>query len=191
MNSDEIKKEAQKRLDNMTPEQKKAALGMSDEEQQRLDNARNYWKMSKAEQSKFEDSLLKKLNNSHVGGWQQGGFERDLQDDFGISRDDIKKMAKNPYKAKMLKDMLWIVLLNVGSAALAVTGLGVAIPALEMPAGIFALDFARNVKNYFKYKKIQKKYVSGELTQEEIKTEMYQQLLAEQKAMKEEQGRRM
>ena len=192
MNSDEIKKEAQKRLDSMTPEEKRAALGLTDEEQELLGNAKNYWKMSKQEKSKFQSALIKKSDNMSVGSGLQGSFETDLEDEFGITREDIKNMAKNPYKARMLKDMLMVLILNVGSAALAVTGLAAAIPALEIPAGLFAISFAKNIMNYFKYKKVQKKYISGELTQEEIRAEVYNRLVEEQQKEKEEEkGRKL
>ena len=106
----------------MSEEQKRAALGITDEEQKLLDQAGNYWEMSKKEQNKFQTAFLKKLDGSHVGGLIQAGFERDLLDDYSISRDDIKNGVKNPFKKEMLKAILIILTLNVAAVVFAVFG---------------------------------------------------------------------
>ena len=114
------------------------------------------------------------------GGPLKAGMVRDLQDEFIITKDDLRKGGqKNPYKAKMLRDVIIGLVSNVAAAALAVGGVAPAAIAVEAAAGVCALDFARNLKNYFDFKKVQKKYMSGDMDEEEIKGAIMREITAE------------
>ncbi len=181
MNSEEIKEEARKRIERMSLEEKKAAIGRTPENEDFINYVQKmgYENLPRDQRLKFAHMTLDQAEKAWVGGVNQAAEELSLKEEFGITRDEIKNMKKNPYKAGILRDVIISLVLHVGAAASIAAGMGYVAPVFELPAGLVALDFASRLIKYFKYKKIQKNYASGKLTEEEINAEIHHQLLEE------------
>ena len=182
MNDQQIQEEAKRRLASMTEQEKEAIWGFSeaDNEFLRYVEQKGRKNLNPQEVKKFRQLLADHAAKAVPGGMIQSSLVDNLQEQFSISKDDLRKGGvKNPYKAKMFRDIIVAVVLNIAAAALAVGGLAPGAIAVEASTGVIAMDFARHVKAYFNFKKIQKKYMSGEMDEEEIKAVMLQELLGE------------
>lgn len=183
MNDEEIKAEASRRLANMSDKEKLDMWDLSDENKQFVDYVSKHGQdgLSENDRRKFRRIKLSQISQTAPGGLSQSAIESRIKEQFNISRYEIKNMKKNPYKAKIFKSLLMTILMNVGAAGLAFGGLAAPALALETTAGVFAMSFARQVKNYFDFKKLKKKYVTGEIDEDYIKAEMFKQMLEEDK----------
>lgn len=178
MNDSEIKAEAKKRIDKMTEKEKKDIWGFSEEDNKIADYAMKVGvsNLNPSDTKKFRTMLENSVSKRLPGGAFQSGMINGLEEHFGIKIDDINKGTKNPYKAKLLKDIVLALIVNVAAAGLAIGGLGPAALAVEAATGVFAVDFASQIKKYFDFKKLKKKAMNGELTEEMIQAEVFEQL---------------
>ena len=162
MYSDEIKNEAARRISNMSSEEKKAKIDAihAEEELIKLVDESGLENLPKDQRDKFR-SILKDRNDKALAfGSKTPAIENEVLKRFNISRDDIKDMAKNPYKAAVLKDALISLLLNVGTIVLGVNNLGMFVPATATATSIVATSMAKNLIRYSKYRKSKFKYIS-------------------------------
>ncbi len=183
MNSDQIKEEARRRVAQMTEQEKEDIWGFSPEENEflRYVDKVGSKNLNPEQKSKFRQMLVHFSTKSMPGGPFRSAMTTHVQEHFSISKDDLRKGGvKNPYKAHIYKDIAVGLVLAAGGAVLAVSGVGApAALAVEASAGVCAMDFARQIKNYFDFKKLQKAYSSGAMDEEEIRSEMLNEIFEE------------
>jgi len=101
-------------------------------------------------------------------------FDKNLDEEFNLaainmSKEEVKNMPTNPFKAKLGKDLLKFLCLNAGVAALYLTSAslknnsmdGIINAALAFSAFLttcFSFDTVKDILNYFKFKKMKKQY---------------------------------
>lgn len=182
MNDEQVKAEAKKRLAGMTEQEKRAMFGLKPEEEEFLSYVEKVGQKSlnPEENRKFGALLIKQSARSQAGGMNKAGMVYRLNEEFKISKADLRKGGqKNPYKAKMIKDVVVALVMNVAAGALALGGLAPGAIAVEASTALVAADFASQLKNYFDFKKLQRQYQQGEMDEEEIKEAMMGEILEE------------
>ena len=182
MDKDLIKQEAKRRIDSMSEQEKKDIWEFSDEDNEFLDYVSSVGrsKLNEKQKRKFGDLYMKHTFKCVPGGGIQGSFVSFLEEEFDITRDDLRNgVKKNPFKAGMLRYVLLALIVTVSAAVLAFVGLAPAAIAVETTTGVLAMGFANQVRYYFEFRKIRKKFMSGQMDEEEIKAEVYEQLLRE------------
>ena len=182
MNDDQIKEEAKRRLATMSEQEKRAMFKLKPEDEEFLTYVEKVGQKSlNPEQNrKFIELLIEQSAKRYSGGIIKAGMMRQLKEEFSISKDDLRKGGvKNPYKAKMMKDVVVALVMNVAAAALAVGGLAPGAIAVEASTAVVAADFASHLKKYFDFKKLQNQYSKGEMDEEEIKTAMMEEIFQE------------
>ena len=104
-------------------------------------------------------------------------FERDVKLDIklaslNLTESEVAQAEKNPYKAKILKSLLVMLLVEGGIVGLSLVGGLAALPGLGIASqavvGILALGMSDNIISYFKFRKA-KKMIDAENNIEESK----------------------
>ena len=168
----------------MSEQEKRNIWGFSEEENVFLDYVSEVGisKLNPKQKSKFQQLSIRHACKCLPGGVIQSSIVSSLEENFNITRDDLKNgVKKNPFKAVILRYVLLALIINVTAAVLAFVGLAPAAIAVETTTGVLAMGFANQVRYYFEFRKIRKKYMSGQIDEEEIKAEVYDQLLQERK----------
>jgi hypothetical protein len=182
MNDEEIKSEAKRRLETMTEQEKRAMFQLKPEDEEFLSYVEKVGQKSlNPEQSKkFVQLLVTQSARAASGGLQKAGMVHQLNEEFSISKDDLRKGGvKNPYKAKMVKDVAVALAANVAAGALALGGILPGAVAVEATTAVVAADFAAQIKNYHDFKKLQAQYSRGEMDEAEIKSAMMDEVFQE------------
>ena len=182
MTSEQIKEEAKKRVAQMSEQEKIDMWGFSDEENELLTYAEKVGEknLNPKQLSKFRQLVAQHGFRMIPGGYKGGGIEHVLEEEFNISKDDLRKGGvKNPFKAAMLRDIIIAILVNVASAGFALGGLSPVAIGLESTCTFLAADFVGQLSRYSRFKKVQKKYQSGEMDEEELRTEIMKELFEE------------
>lgn len=190
MTSSEIQEEAKRRLEQMSDTEKEAVWGFSDE-----DNAflRHVAEIGQSKLSEEESRRFMKLFVAHAakclpGGMIENGIVKDVNERYQISQDDLIKGAKNPYGREI--KLLCVIGLAVAviGAVIAVVGsrhnmewMKIAGISMEAGIGVLALRFSGVVMAFFRYRKVQKKYMSGSMDEELLRAEICSQLFEERK----------
>jgi hypothetical protein len=187
----EIKEEAKRRFDSMTAEEKLSVWGpkLTEKEIALLHQTEEvgYKQLPYEDQRKFRRMMLSAGFDSMPGGIFLGGMLSHVEKQFHITREDIAKGAKNPYKKVLLR----FVFLGLGMAFLGgvLAYLGnrydwqwlVVIGVLfEGATGILAMRFADVVQSVSRFKKLQKMCMSGEMDEEMIRAEVANLALKEE-----------
>ena len=182
MNNEQIKEEARKRLAGMSEQEKRDMFRLNPEEEELLSYAEKVGQKSlnPEQHRKFGELIIKQVARSRPGGVIKSGMVRQLNEEFSISKDDLRKGGvKNPYKAKMMKDVVVALVMNVAAGALALGGIAPGAIAVEASSALVAADFAAQLKNYFDFKKLQRQYSQGQMDEEEIRSAMMDEILEE------------
>ena len=187
LNNEEIREQARIAIEKMSKEEKEAIIKPNKKfkelEKQILENG--YRSLTKEQKKKFRELDYAMADKAYAGGYNVQSEEDELADDISMTRDEIKNMKKNPYKAKMFRDILFTALANlsiVGGAYVSKTAgvdLSVVYSVLGGMSGLFALSFGNHLMKYFKTKKLKELYESKEFQEQEINAEIYNQLMEE------------
>ena len=95
-------------------------------------------------------------------------------DSLNITEEEIKNAKKNPYKAKIFKGFLKMLLIDGGIVSLALisSSLGINPEILGLLGatitGMFSLGMANNVMKYFKFKKIKNQIIDENTNSDQI-----------------------
>lgn len=135
-----------------------------------------YVRQLNADESKFALTIIKRETVKAVGG--QSNFEvlmrnQDIVSELNMSFDEVNNAKKNPYKAKILKSILGMLLVEGGILTMGLLGVPVATLGLASAVGISVSSsfITDNIMKYFKFKKL-KKAVDNVPVQEEESREM-------------------
>ena len=178
-NSEQIKEEAKRRVAQMSEQEKIDIWGFSDEENELLTYAEKVGSknLNPEQYSKFRQLVAKHGFRMIPNGIKGGGIEHVLEEEFNISKDDLRKGGiKNPFKAAILRDIIIAIIINAISAGLALGGLSPIAIGLESTLTFLGADFVGQVSRYVRFKRAQKQYQSGEMDEEELRTEIMKEL---------------
>lgn len=190
----EIKEEAKRRFDSMTAEEKLAVWGpkLTEKEIALLHQTEEvgYKQLPYEEQRKFRRMMISAGCESMPGGMILGSMLSHVEKQFHITREDIAKGAKNPYKKVLLR----FVFLGLGMAflggVLAYLGnrydwqwLVIIGVSFEVATGMLAMRFADGVQNISHFKRLQKMCMSGEFEEECIRSEVADLAIKEENAL--------
>ncbi len=189
LNEEQIKEAAKKRLQNMNYSDRKKIEDQLNERYDIIDKVRKegYDSLNRDQKSKFSYYETQDERKSNADGISGNDIEYVVMKKFNISRDEIKTMKKNPYKAGMYKQILLTVLANVGMGITAVISnssgmdLSFAYPILSAVSGIFALSFGKELVDCIKFRNLQKKYDDPSFQDKEIDAEVYKMIRDEVK----------
>ena len=181
LDEDQIKQEARKRLQTMPYAERKKIEDQLNERYDIIDKVRNggYDSLNRDQKSKFSYYETLDERKSNAGGISGGAFENSVINKFNISRDEIKTMKKNPFKASMYRQLLITVLANVGIGLTALlsnnpnANLSYVYTILGTVSGAFALGFGNRLINCIRFKNLQKKYDEPSFQDKEIDAEVY------------------
>ena len=186
MTDPEIREEAKRRLEGMSEEEKKKLSCLTEKEIAFMDDVaeNGTFRMTSEENREYGRLLIRWAAKSQAGGMIESGFLSHNEEHFGITREDFANGAKNPYGKVIRRFLLISVILaaaagamgviasNNGSEVLKYTAIGTATGS-----GLLAVRFADLVTAWFRYRKMQKKYMSGEMDEELIRSAMSKQVL--------------
>ena len=188
MTDQQIKEEAARRLEGMTAAEKRALFGNTEEENAFLDYVA---KVGVSNLTPRELSIFRRLSvdlgvKTMPGGIMESGIVSDLEERYNITKDDLCKGVKNPYK----KEILILVAVGLGVAVTGgvLLGLGSRFDiewlkyvgaAVEFGNGFTAYRIWPVISASMSFRKVQKKYMSGKMDEELIRCEMLSQYLAE------------
>ncbi len=109
-----------------------------------------------------------------------------LKEDYGISWDDLNKGAKNPYKRNLLMMIIIGLIIAVVAAGLGVLGSRLDNDILKIAAVVLAggqmyvaAGCLGAVQYCFRFGKLQKKVINGEMDEEMIRSKTLKLLLEE------------
>ena len=190
----EIKEEAKRRYAALS-EEEKYTVWCPDISQEDLAFVKYVEKvgssqLSEEEENRFLVLTLHAHNSTLPGGMIEYGIAKDIEERYNISREDLANGAKNPYGREIRILLLGGLGMALVGALIAVIGakadvgwLRVAGIAVSTVGGLLALRFASVVSAYFDFRRIQKKYKSGEMDEELIKCEMASLVVEEKKKL--------
>ena len=192
MNESQIKDAAKAKILNMTEEEK---AKITEDKSMDLRSLPNYnpnkglmglGSLTKDQKRKFYKNIKEDIERRTPGGLNTLVEESPILSELNIEREELKRLEKNPFKAKMLKDILYTVLSNLGIVGIVAMNnvgvdLSIGVPILGVLSGLFSLSFANHLLKYFNTKKLQKYYNSEEFQQKQIDVEVYRQLMEEKK----------
>lgn len=185
LNEEQIREEARKKLASMDPYEKKALEDEIREGYEIVDivkNNKGLNGLTPQQKSKFYYSETLEERRSNAGGIEGGVMENAIMKKLNISRDEIKTLKKNPFKASMYKQILLVALANLGMVVAAgvskVSGvnLDIAYPVLSCVSGVFALSFGNKLVDCIRFRNLQKKYDDPSFQNKEIDAEVYKMI---------------
>ena len=187
LSDEQIKEEAKKRISNMSPS-RRAQIEKDINETLDMNeyvSKKGYLNLTPEEQGKFHKLQSKNMNRGNAGGVINASVESSIMKKLNVSREEIRNMKKNPFKAKMYKQVLLTVLANLGLVATAgiakATGadLTAAYPILSGLSGFFALGFGNQLVNAVRFRNLQKSYDRTDYQDKEIEAEVYREIREE------------
>ena len=158
LSDEQIKEEAKKRIEKMDPERRRRLERDINEtfDMDDLVDKKGYLNLTKEEQGKFHSLTSINLRRANAGGIINTSIESAVMKKLNVSREEIRNMKKNPFKAPMLKMVFFAVLAGLGMVATAgiakATGadLTSVYPVFSGLSGFFALGFGSQLETVSK-----------------------------------------
>ncbi len=188
MTDQEIKEEARRRIADMTEAEKDSVWGFTEDDKAFLDHVVQAGRDSLApkERTRYRQLLADAAARTLPGGMIEFSVIDHVRESYGISREDMAGGARNPYGRLILILCLAGIGVATVGAVLAVAGSRMDNDTLKYVgagAGMGTLGIAVTVTNqltaYFRYRKIQKRLMSGEMDGELVRAEVCSQLFPE------------
>ncbi len=184
----ELQEEAERRVAVMSDEEKRAIWGFPEEVNVFLDYVMDVGSknLTPKEYSRFRQLIVQHGYAMIPGGIQGGGLQHSLEENYGISWDDLRNGVKNPYK----KSLLTFIIIGIITAVIA-AGLGILGSRLDndflkgaavVPATgqvVIASNCVATVQRIFRFRKLQKQCISGEMDEEMIRVKILKILFEE------------
>ena len=188
LTDEQILEEAQKRIDQMTVQEKYSFKNKIRQGYQLCDTVASmgYKHLSKEERKLYHEYNSDVLNAQSGGGFEYASIEVAVKNSLGVTREEIASMKKNPFAKGMWITLILDVVIGiggvVGTAAIEkATGweLGFIYVAVSAATGGLSLRFASQLMQVIRFRKLQKAYQKPDFQESEIKAAVFRILKRE------------